>query len=48
MAKYLFIYHGGSQPESEEAGKEVMGQWIWTSYRSRIRMLPIPGSPCAG
>ena len=28
MAKYLLVYHGGSQPESEEAGKEVMGAWM--------------------
>ena len=28
MAKYLFIYHGGSQPETEEAGKEVMAAWM--------------------
>ena len=28
MAKYLLIYHGGSQPESEAAGKKVMAQWV--------------------
>ena len=28
MGKYLLVYHGGSQPETEEAGKEVMGQWM--------------------
>ena len=28
MAKFLLIYHGGSQPETEEAGKEVMAQWM--------------------
>ena len=27
MGKYLLIYHGGSQPETEEAGREVMGAW---------------------
>ena len=28
MAKYLLLYHGGNQPESEEAGKEVTAQWM--------------------
>lgn len=31
MAKFLFVYHGGSKPESEEAVAEVMnawGQWL--------------------
>ena len=28
MAKYLLTYHGGSQPESEAAGQEVMAQWM--------------------
>jgi hypothetical protein len=27
MAKYLFVYHGGSKPESKEAVKEVMNAW---------------------
>jgi hypothetical protein len=27
MSKYLLTYHGGSQPESEAARKEVMAQW---------------------
>lgn len=27
MAKYLFVYHGGSHPESAEAVKEVMNAW---------------------
>jgi hypothetical protein len=28
MAKYLVLYHGGSRAETEEAGKEVMAQWM--------------------
>ncbi|NNC77297.1 MAG: hypothetical protein HKN77_04990 [Woeseiaceae bacterium] len=27
MAKYLFVYHGGSQPESDAEVKEVMDAW---------------------
>lgn len=27
MAKYAFIYHGGSMPESEEEGAKVMAAW---------------------
>ena len=27
MAKYAFIYHGGSMPESEEEGKKIMAAW---------------------
>ena len=27
MAKYLFVYHGGGQPESEEEGQQVMEAW---------------------
>jgi hypothetical protein len=27
MAKYLFVYHGGSEPESEEEYKQVMDDW---------------------
>ena len=30
MAKYLFVYHGGSMPESEEEGAKVMEAWgLW-------------------
>ncbi len=28
MPKFLFVYHGGQMPESEDAAKEVMGQWM--------------------
>ena len=27
MAKYLFVYHGGSQPETEEEGQKEMDAW---------------------
>ncbi len=27
MAKYLFVYHGGKNPESEEEVKEVLDAW---------------------
>ncbi len=27
MAKYLFVYHGGSQPETEAEQAEVMDAW---------------------
>lgn len=27
MAKYLFVYHGGSHPETEEEVKQVMDAW---------------------
>ena len=27
MSKYLFVYHGGSMPETEEEGARVMALW---------------------
>ena len=27
MAKYLFVYHGGSHPETEEEAAKVMDDW---------------------
>ena len=27
MAKYLFVYHGGSNPETEEEVAQVMNDW---------------------
>ena len=27
MAKYLFVYHGGNKPETEEEYAEVMNAW---------------------
>ncbi len=28
MTKFVFVYHGGSAPESEEQGKMVMAEWM--------------------
>ena len=28
MAKYVFIYHGGKMPETQEEGEKVMAQWM--------------------
>ena len=28
MAKYIFVYHGGSMPETEEEGARVMQAWM--------------------
>ena len=28
MPRYLFVYHGGRAPESEEAGKQAMAAWM--------------------
>ena len=27
MPKYLFVYHGGDHPDTEEEAKEVMDDW---------------------
>jgi len=27
MAKFVFVYHGGGMPETEEEGAKVMAQW---------------------
>lgn len=27
MAKFVFIYHGGKMPETEEEGAKVMAEW---------------------
>ncbi|MBL4667118.1 MAG: hypothetical protein JKY04_07060 [Sneathiella sp.] len=27
MSNFVFTYHGGSKPESAEAGAELMGRW---------------------
>lgn len=32
MPKFMFIYHGGSAPESPEEGEKVMAAWdAWMS-----------------
>lgn len=28
MAKFIFVYHGGSMPETEEEGQKVMAEWM--------------------
>ena len=28
MAKYLFVYHGGSMPATPEEGEKVMAKWV--------------------
>lgn len=28
MPKYIFAYHGGKMPETEEEGARVMGEWM--------------------
>lgn len=28
MAKFLFVYHGGTMPETQEEGQRVMEQWM--------------------
>ncbi|RKF14232.1 hypothetical protein D6850_12820 [Roseovarius spongiae] len=28
MANYLFIYHGGGMPETQEEGEKAMAQWM--------------------
>lgn len=28
MAKFVFVYHGGSAPQSAEQGKMVMAEWM--------------------
>jgi hypothetical protein len=27
MAKYVFVYHGGKMPETQEEGQQVMAEW---------------------
>ena len=34
MANYLLVYHGGSQPETPEAGQAVMA--AWTAWFDRL------------
>jgi hypothetical protein len=39
MAKYLFVYHGGSHPETKEAQAKVMaawGQWFGSMGKALI------------
>ncbi len=44
MAKYLFAYVGGDQPESEEAGQAVMA--AWTAWFGSLGEAAVdPGNP---
>ena len=52
MAKYLFVYHGGKSPESDDEYKEVMDAWGnirpyamvgGNSYKAPVDILGIPG-----
>ena len=44
MAKYLFTYHGGGVPESEEEGAKVMAAWeTWMGTLGSA--LVEPGNP---
>ena len=46
MAKFMFIYHGGSAPESEEEGKKVMAAWeSWLGGIGGQGKLIDPGAP---
>ncbi len=28
MPKYMFVYHGGTKPDTPEEGQKVMGEWM--------------------
>lgn len=44
MPKFIFAYHGGKKPETQEAGERAMGQWRdWMSKHSAA--LVDPGNP---
>ena len=44
MPKFLFVYHGGKKPESEEEYNKVMAEWgAW--FGSIGERLAIPGNP---
>jgi len=44
MPQYLFAYHGGHTPESEEEGKKVMAEWMaW--FGSMGEAVVQPGAP---
>lgn len=44
MPKYVFIYHGGRMPETPEAGKQHMDQWMaWMgSHKSAVVDAGVP------
>ena len=44
MPQFLFVYHGGKRPESEEEYNQVMAEWgAW--FASMGESLAIPGNP---
>lgn len=44
MANYLFTYHGGSEPQTEEEGAKVMAAWgAWMETLGEA--LVAPGNP---
>lgn len=44
MAKFMFAYHGGKMPESEEDGKRIMAEWgAW--FEGMGSGLADPGGP---
>ena len=44
MAKYIFAYHGGKKPESEEAMQEMMARWqAWIGNHGDA--MTDPGNP---
>ncbi len=42
MAKYLFIYHGGENPETEEAVAAVLDDWGQWPGREKSEGAPAP------
>ncbi len=47
MPKYLFIYHGGDQPKSQEEGDRIMADWnSWVSEAGKA-MIDV-GNPTGG
>ncbi|MFT5504734.1 MAG: hypothetical protein ACI845_002049 [Gammaproteobacteria bacterium] len=44
MAKFIFVYHGGTMPETQEEGMKVMAQWqAWHGGMGEV--VVDPGSP---
>lgn len=44
MPKFIFAYHGGGQPETEEAGQKMMADWMAWIEASGPAMID-PGNP---
>lgn len=44
MPQFIFAYHGGKKPESEEEGKKEMAAWMaW--FEAMGEAVAIPGNP---